>query len=94
MNIKTTLLKRLKKSLSLGVFGLFLAVPAFAHEEDGFGGFMDGWNHWGMMGGWMWVFPALFLALLVLGVVALTKTIWMPTSQKPRVIEVEVQERR
>jgi|GEM_PF-4228978 len=74
---RTTFLKQVKRSLGIGVLSLLQAVSAFAHggEETttGWNGFMDGWSHWGMAGGWMWIFPALIMAFFIVGIVSLVK---------------------
>lgn len=76
MNI-TKLLRPVKRSLTIGVLSLLPAVSAFGHVEEepasDWNGFMHGWEHWGTAGGWMWVFPTLTIAFLIVGIVALVK---------------------
>ncbi len=65
--------------IAIGMTGLLLsgAPLAWAHAEGarGASNWMNGWDHWAMGAGWMWIVPALFLVLLVLGGVALVKAL-------------------
>lgn len=67
---------QMKQSLVIGSLGLLPAVSGFAHGEEattGWNGFMGGWSHWGMAGGWIWVFPTLTLLFLIVALVTLMK---------------------
>jgi len=64
-------------------FLLFGARSAWAHTEGarGASNWMNGWDHWGMGAGWMWIVPVGLTVLLVLGVAALVKAL-VPVASK------------
>ncbi len=73
----TNLTKQISKHLVWAISVLMTSIPVYAHNGEetasGFNGLMDGWSHWGMAGGWMWIFPLLVVTFLIVGIAALIR---------------------
>lgn len=76
---KTNTRQRVKRGIAFTAAGLLPVVPALADPGDGVAGgsgMMGGWTGW--VWGWMGIFPALLMTLVVLGIVWLVKAISTP----------------